>query len=204
MARESKKEIILKTAVEHFSLYGYESTSLENIAQECNITKPAIYYHFKDKASLYETVTCSQLLKLANLIEKQTIDGDASRRLYDYIQTFGSFLISNPAFNAIFAREIANGAKTLSLECSSYLSKTLFRLMEILEDGEKQGIFEKENPFMIQMMIVTTLTSYNTTKPLREKIIFVLENKHKLPDVEFENVVDSLAKKIIKGLLCSK
>ena len=55
---------------------------------------------------------------------------------------------------------------------------------------------------MIQMMIVTTLTSYNTTKPLREKILSVLEDKSRLPEVEFENIIESLSKKIIKGLLC--
>jgi len=202
MAKESKKNLILQVAIVHFSKFGYENTNLDLIAKECAITKPAIYYHYKDKAALYEAVICSQFSKLAQIIEENTLEGDITEKLHNYIDTFGSFLISNPTFNAIFAREIANGGLTLPSKCAKLLSRTLIRLMQILEEGEKGGIFEKENPFMIQMMIVTTLTSYNTTKPLRETILLSLEDKSKLPEVEFSNVIDSLSKKIIKGLQC--
>jgi len=201
VAKVSKKELILESALEHFSMYGYESTTLEAIAKVCSITKPAIYYHFKDKAALYEAVICSQFSLLADTIERKTQEGDAQTQLTSYVTSFGNFLIFNPAFSAIFAREIASGAHTLPQKCAKLLSRTLLRLMEILELGEKKGVFEKENPFMVQMMIVSTLTSYNTTKPLREKIVSVLETKD-LPNPAFENVIDSLSKKIIKGLLC--
>lgn len=202
MAKKSKKELILTTAIENFSKFGYENTNLDLIAKECSITKPAIYYHYKDKATLYEAVVCSQFSKLAQIIEENTLDGDAKHKLHNYIHTFGSFLISNPTFSSIFAREIASGATTLPLKCSIFLSRTLSRLMQILEEGVTQEIFEEENPFLIQMMIVTTLTSYNTTKPLREKVLSVLKDKSKLLEVEFENIIESLSRKIIKGLLC--
>jgi len=202
MAKESKKELILKAAIANFSKFGYENTNLDLIAKECKITKPAIYYHYKDKAALYEAVICSQFSKLAQIIEENTLDGDVANRLHNYINTFGSFLISNPTFNSIFAREIAGGASTLPIKCATLLARTLARLMQILEEGVQEEIFEEENPFMIQMMIVTTLTSYNTTKPLREKVRSLLEDKSKLPEVEFENIIDSLSRKIIKGLLC--
>ncbi|MCK9473756.1 TetR/AcrR family transcriptional regulator [Sulfurimonas sp.] len=202
MAKKSKKELILITAIENFSKFGYENTNLDVIAKECNITKPAIYYHFKDKAALYEAVVYSEFLKLVQTIEKNTLKGDAKERLHNYIETFGSFLISNPTFSSIFAREIASGAATLPDKCTTIISRTLSRLILILEQGAEEKVFEKENPFIIQMMIVSTLTSYNTTKPLRERIFSVLEDKSKLPEVEFENIVESLSKKIIKGLLC--
>ena len=202
MSKISKKEMILKHAIEHFSKYGYESTSLENIAKDCNITKPAIYYHFKDKAKLYQAVICSQFSQLVEKIEANTKNGSAEEKLNIYIVTFGEFLISHPTFNAIFAREIASGGHSLPTKCSKLLSRTLQRLMSILQQGQDDGIFEEENPFMIQMMIVTTLTSYNTTKPLRERIASLLEDKTKLPEPNFKNVIESLSKKIIKGLKC--
>jgi len=202
MAKESKKDLILQVAIANFSKFGYENTNLDLIAKECDITKPAIYYHYKDKATLYEAVICSQFSKLAQIIEENTLGGNTTDKLHNYIHTFGSFLVSNPTFNAIFAREIANGGVTLPSKCSKLLSRTLTRLMQILEEGVQEGTFEDENPFMIQMMIVSTLTSYNTTKPLREKILLSLEDKNRLPEVEFENIIDSLSKKIIKGLQC--
>ena len=45
----STKENIVKTALQLFLQNGYEKTSLNHIAREVGITKPAIYHHFKNK-----------------------------------------------------------------------------------------------------------------------------------------------------------
>ena len=195
----SKKELIIENAKNSFSRVGYELTTLESIAKECSITKPAIYYHFKDKAALYKAVVCPEFTAIAEQIEEQTQVGTPKERLESYIKTFGKFLISHPDFNAIFAREIANGGMSMPSECVKQLSRTLRQLIDILESGEKEGLFQKKTPFLIQMMIVTTLTSYNTAKPLRERISQVVKSKDK-QEPNFHNIIDSLSRHIIKGL----
>jgi len=115
--------------------------------------------------------------------------------------SIGLYLMKHPSFNTIFATEIANGAKNLPNECIKLLSKTLNRLKSILNDGVKNNIFEKTNPFLVQMMIVTTLTSYNTTKPLRKKIAKELDLDETLEELDFNKIIEEVAKKILKGLL---
>jgi len=198
----SKKEMITDIAGEYFSKYGYEATSLEAIAKECDISKPAIYYHFKDKAALYEAVLLKRFSELSRIIEQNTILENPEENLTVYIQTFGNYLIETPCFSAIFAREIANDAKSMPDSCVIELSKTLKRLASILESGKKKGIFECENPFMIQMMVVNTLTSSITTKTLRERVFNVLNESNKAIDPNIENVIENLSKKIIKALTC--
>ena len=200
--RSSRKALILDAAIKRFSKHGYESTTLDMIARDCHITKPAIYYHFKDKAALYESAACSQFTIIAEKIEVATPKGSATERIARYISTFGEFLISNPSFNAIFAREIAGGASTLPSSCTKILSRTLLCLMDILKEGEKEGVFNEENPFMVQMMIVTTLTSYNTTSPLRERVAKEVAPDKKRLEPHFENVIEDLSQKIIKALTC--
>jgi len=200
--KPSKKRAILRVAAEHFSRYGYDATHLEAIAKECGISKPAIYYHFKDKAALYETILFGRFSTLSRLIEESTQSEDPVENLKHYIRTFGTFLTDMPCFSAIFAREIADGARAMPESCIVELSGTLQRLAIILQQGREKKVFECENPFMIQMMIVTTLSSYITTEELRKRVSHALEGPHETIDPNIEDMMENLTQKITKALLC--
>ena len=49
-------EKIRHIALIHFARYGYEGTSLQQIAEEVGIKKPSIYAHFKGKDNLFLSV----------------------------------------------------------------------------------------------------------------------------------------------------
>jgi AcrR family transcriptional regulator len=197
----STKEKILKVANEYFSKYGYELTYLDDIAKECSITKPAIYYHFRDKASLYEEILVRHLSKLADLIEQNCNNDEPITDLQSYIFTFGHYLVEVPSFAAIFAREIANDAKTMPQDAIKELSRTLQKIKTILKDGNAKKIFEYKNPFMIQMMIVTTLCAYITTNNLRKRVASVLQKDNEL-NPYLPDVIENLSHNIIKALKC--
>ena len=198
----SKKALIMLEADAAFSQHGYEATHLEAIARACGVTKPAIYYHFKDKSALYEAVLLKRFLELSEVIIANTGSEDPVEALKAYIETFGNYMIDTPSFSAIFSREIANDAKAMPQSCIVALSRTLQRLSDILQKGKEEGVFECENPFMIQMMIVTTLSSYLTTRSLRKRVFDVLEKQDKAIDPNIENVIENLSQKIIKALTC--
>jgi AcrR family transcriptional regulator len=48
---QSRREIV-SVAIECFSRYGYQGTSIDRIARAAGVTKGALYYHFKDKEAL--------------------------------------------------------------------------------------------------------------------------------------------------------
>jgi AcrR family transcriptional regulator len=199
----STKEQIIQKAGEHFSRYGYEATHLEKIAKECGISKPAIYYHFKDKAALYEAVLYRGFSELASAIKEKTGQDDPEIQLAAYIRTFGDYLIATPSFSAIFSREIANDAKSLPESCIAELAQTLESLLEILKKGESQGVFHCKNPFTIQMMIVTTLSAYLTTASLRQKVSQMIDSADaKKLDPHIDDIIENLTQKILKGLKC--
>ena len=47
-----KKTTILQCALKLYLTHGYENVSMGRIAAEMNVTKPALYYHFKNKKDL--------------------------------------------------------------------------------------------------------------------------------------------------------
>lgn len=47
--RESKRQAVLQTAARLFNERGFHATSLDDIAQQLNVTKPTLYYYVKSK-----------------------------------------------------------------------------------------------------------------------------------------------------------
>ena len=48
-ARDEKREAVLRTAVQLFLEQGYHRTTLNEVAERLNITKPALYNYFRSK-----------------------------------------------------------------------------------------------------------------------------------------------------------
>jgi len=47
---------ILRAALKHFANSGYAAASVQRIVDDARVSKPALYYHFKDKAGLYQAL----------------------------------------------------------------------------------------------------------------------------------------------------
>ena len=155
----SKKKEILKIALKHFAIKGYENTSLEDVAKEVGVTKPALYYHFKNKNELYNKIFISNFQDLTFEIN-----------LKNYIYTIGEFFLQNPNVAKLFAKELANEMENLEIETIKIVSKTLQTLTIILKDTNI-------NPFFIQTLIVSSFTTYSNTLKVREKISSVVNDE---------------------------
>jgi len=169
-----KKKEILEVALEIFSKKGYENTSLEEIAQKVEITKPAIYYHFKNKNELYNQIFIEHFKNL-----------EFENDLKDYIYKMGKFFITNPQIAKLFSKELACEMEHLEIGTIKIVSKTLKTLSEILKD-------KNVNPFFIQTLIVSSFTSYINTIAVRKKISKVWDDKF---EVEFD-VIEEIYKVI--------
>ena len=52
---------ILRAALKHFANAGYAATSVQQIVGDANVSKPALYYYFGDKAGLFEALVKESL-----------------------------------------------------------------------------------------------------------------------------------------------
>ncbi|MDQ0114782.1 TetR family transcriptional regulator [Paenibacillus harenae] len=89
MARKTKaetNETILKLmdiARRHFTEYGYADTVLEQIVLEANLTRGAVYHHFRSKKELFRSVLESVQREVAQRIEQDaSTSEDVWEQLY--------------------------------------------------------------------------------------------------------------------------
>ena len=151
------KEEIIKTALAHFAKKGYENTSMQEIAEDLNITKPALYYHFKNKQDLYNEIF-KHYFKYLEFKHQKTIE----ENIKHYIDVIGNFFIQNPLMAKLFAKELACEAEHLKEDSLKIMSRTIKFLQNSLP--------EKVNPFFVQTLIVSAFTTYSNTLNLRKKV----------------------------------
>lgn len=67
---------LLTIARNHFSTYGYEKTSLEAIAKEANVTRGAVYHHYKNKKNLFKAVLALVQHEVGLNVEQEAMTSD--------------------------------------------------------------------------------------------------------------------------------
>jgi len=66
--REDTRGRIQAVALELFTEQGYDKTSLREIAERLGVTKAALYYHFKSKEEIVESLTSDHLTRVEALL----------------------------------------------------------------------------------------------------------------------------------------
>ncbi len=77
---------VLKAALSVFSAKGYAAATLDDVATAAKVTRGAIYWHFKGKADLYNTLVEEMSARGASIVQKAVAEGgtliDILRRVF--------------------------------------------------------------------------------------------------------------------------
>lgn len=115
------KDKIISSSIKFFLIYGYEKTSLANIANSVGIKKPSIYYYFHNKEDLF--ITCMNYI-MDNL-EQTLLDSIKSKcSSKQILETIFSTLVE---FNSDLSVLIGNSyGKTINILYLLHLGKNRF------------------------------------------------------------------------------
>jgi AcrR family transcriptional regulator len=152
--QEKKKRIrqeqLIAAAENVFFSNGYDSTTLEMIADELGYTKRTLYLYFKDKDEIFFAVTARGLEALYDQLGK-AVSGKkyGFMKLRSLTRAYFYFFIENPAFfefnriyetkNYYFYRGIDSEAGPFASKCQQINDRITELLFNILEEGIKDG-----------------------------------------------------------------
>lgn len=72
-----RRQVIIDTATESFSLYGYKATTIDQVAKLANVGKGTIYTFFKNKEELFDEII-SRLIKEMKVVAERSVDPSCS------------------------------------------------------------------------------------------------------------------------------
>jgi AcrR family transcriptional regulator len=160
----SSKEKVLKAAIRIFSKKGYDGASMREIAASARLTKPMIYYHFKNKQYLYlyllETHIESLVQGLSAILQ---CGADHATRLSSIIDLYDETFRSNPQMFYLIQRETTGEGRFVEHLTKKYFSETQVRMARFFRDGILQGSFRPSiNPELCSLSLVAILMFHFT------------------------------------------
>ncbi|MBN2366687.1 MAG: TetR/AcrR family transcriptional regulator, partial [Calditrichaeota bacterium] len=67
----SKRQLIKQEAKKLFFRFGLSKTSMDDIARECQLAKPTLYYYFPSKEAIFNEIVVEEATQFMNSVEKQ-------------------------------------------------------------------------------------------------------------------------------------
>ena len=68
---DDQRDMILAHAAALFAKHGYPSTSMNQVAQACQLSKATLYHYYRDKYSLLVSITDGHVSRLAAMVERE-------------------------------------------------------------------------------------------------------------------------------------
>lgn len=141
------RDQIVTAATEHFSLYGYEKTTVSDLAKAIGISKAYIYKFFESKQAIGEMI-CANCLRELEAEVRTAIEGtdrppEKLRRMFKAIVEASLRLF----FRDRKLYEIAASAATEGWQSAvAYEDRIRKLLQDILQEGRQTGDFERKTP----------------------------------------------------------
>ncbi len=146
-ADHSVREQIVAAAEEHFSHYGYEKTTVSDLAKSIGFSKAYIYKFFDSKQAIGEAI-CSRTLSAIIVAVEEAVASAATptekfRRMFKALVATGSDLFFNDRKLYDIA---AHSAGERWPSARAYVQRIEQLLMEIVREGRESGDFERKTP----------------------------------------------------------
>ncbi|KAE8754758.1 MULTISPECIES: TetR/AcrR family transcriptional regulator [Paraburkholderia] len=141
------RDQIVAAATEHFSRYGYEKTTVSDLAKAIGFSKAYIYKFFESKQAIGEMICVNCLHEIESEVRTAVAETDLPPEKLRRI-----FRVFTEASLRLFFRdrklyEIAASAATENWQAvQAYEARVQKLLQEVLQEGRQSGDFERKTP----------------------------------------------------------
>lgn len=138
MEHEQARELILGTALKAFAHQGFHSTTMDEIAETSNLSKPFLYRYFKSKDDLYLAVIedCSEQF-LSMMYTPLHADLASEERTESSIHVLTDFVIQEPdRYTILFESDMLN-TKAVDQRVGKLRDRLVDTLTKVLREESK-------------------------------------------------------------------
>ena len=138
---------IVEAAAEHFSRYGYEKTTVSDLAKAIGFSKAYIYKFFDSKQAIGEVICANTLSAILNTVDEAMLDAPTASERFRRM-----FKAAVEASVQLFFEErklydiAASAAGEQWQSCAAYEDQIKQNILQIIREGRETGEFERKTP----------------------------------------------------------
>lgn len=157
------KERIERVATRQFARYGFDGTSIRQIVAEARVTKPVLYYYFKDKRGLYLGLLEGAVAPLCDEIDRiADVAGPPVEQMEKIVLAFLRFFREKPNEFQLLHRAVERQEREVQLIAEKYFRRIFLGVSRVLHEGMDRKIFRSlevpQTTFSVIAIIVYYLT----------------------------------------------
>ncbi len=159
-----KTEIILKAAQQRLGLYGYEKTTMKEIADDVAMSKASLYYYYPDKEGLFKAVIEKEQEDFfAKIEEKSASLPDPEEMLEAYVKLRIGYFREFMNLSKFRSTEHEQVKPILRALFDNFRAREKMILVKVLASGKQSGKFHFEDEQQLAEMFLDILKGLRFT-----------------------------------------
>ncbi len=176
--RKNSADLIIKAATEEFSKFGLAGARIDRIAKLAGVNKAMIYYHFRSKEQLYQTIIEQHFDKLRHFFKERMIWLDNPEDIFHNLAEFYNSQFISPIFIPILLREIASGGEIIKKIFAQFMAEgPVHKLRSVIENSIEQGSFRNIDSRQAIASFIGMNLYYLIMSPLVNNILEIKDEK---------------------------
>ncbi|TWF58449.1 TetR family transcriptional regulator C-terminal domain-containing protein [Neorhizobium alkalisoli] len=189
--------IILDVATDVFSRKGFDGTRIAEIAELAELPKANIYYYFSSKEEIYSAIIARLISGWDDALANIRADREPAEAFRDYIRAKLDYTARHPRESRLFASEIIQGARFLSLKDRRHMQKATDERAAVIEGWIAQGRMAAVDPRHLFIMLWAATQFYSDFEPLACDAL----NRKKLTAKDFDAAAETIVRTILGGII---
>lgn len=189
MTKDQTKDKILAVAARMFGKYGFQKTTVDEIARTAHKAKGSVYYYFKSKEELYLAVVTQEINILKSELTRVIVDSqEATEMIRSYLMSRMILMKDAVNYHESLRADYADDFDFLN-ECRGDFTRFEIDLMKaILEKGRRENTFRIKDTQATAQVIILAMKA----------IEIPFYHQHKI--AEYEQTIVELLDILIRGL----
>jgi len=189
MAKEQTKDKIMQVAAKMFSKYGFQKTTVDEIARAAHKAKGSVYYYYASKEDLFKAVVEQEINVLKAGLTRVIIDStDATGMIRNYLMNRMILMKNATNYHETLKADFIESYEFLSQVRESFTRFEIEVMKGILDRGVRENAFQIQDTLATSQVIILAIKA----------IEIPFYHQHRLS--EYEQTIIELIDILVKGL----